>query len=60
MEVFMPFEKKRYFPQAVIDRSQGINLQAYNRTWVALAAVKNDFGEYDFCAGRKLKAGSKS
>jgi hypothetical protein len=60
MEVFMPFEKKKYFPQAVIDRLQEINLQAYNPTWVAPAAVKSEFGKYVFCGGRKLKAGSKS
>jgi hypothetical protein len=60
MEVFMPFDNKKYFPEAVIDRSQEINKQAYNRTWVAPAVAKTEFGKYEFCGGWKLKAGSKS
>jgi hypothetical protein len=55
MEVFMPFEKKKYFPEAVIDRSQEVNLQAYNRTWVAPAAVKTEFGKYEFCGVGSLR-----
>jgi hypothetical protein len=60
MEVFMPFEKKKYFPEADIDRSQEVNLHTYNSMWVAPAAVKTEFGKCEFCRGRKLKAGSKS
>ena len=56
----MPYEKKKYFPEAVFDRSQEIYRKAYHRTWVALAALKIEFGKYEFCGGWKPKAGSKS
>jgi hypothetical protein len=56
----MPYEKNKYFPEAVFDRSQEIYMQAYHHTWVALAAVKIEFGKNEFCGDWKPKAGSKS
>jgi hypothetical protein len=45
--VFMPYDKKRYFPEAVRDRSLDFIMKAYHRTWVTLAVVKNKFEEYE-------------
>jgi hypothetical protein len=57
---FMPYEKKKYFPEAVFDRSQEIYMKAYHRTWVTSAALKIEFEKYEFCGGWKPKAGYKS
>jgi hypothetical protein len=56
----MPYEKNKYFPGAISNRSQVINMKAYHRTWVVPAAVKIEFEKYEFCEGWKPKAGSKS
>jgi hypothetical protein len=56
----MPYEKNKCLPEAVSNRSQVINMKAYNRTWVAPAAVKIEFEKYEFYGDWKPKAGSKS
>jgi hypothetical protein len=55
----MPYEKKKYLPEAVINRSQVNSMKAYHPTWVAPAGVKIEFEKYEFCESLKPKAGSK-
>jgi hypothetical protein len=56
----MPYDKNKYFPEAVKDRSLDFMMKAYHRTWVTLAVVKNKFEEYELYGDWKSKAGYKS
>jgi hypothetical protein len=56
----MPYDKNKYFPEAVKDRSLDFIMKTYHRTWVTLAVVKNKFEEYELYGDWKSKAGYKS